>query len=98
MNTLETVEQAETTAAQNYNFTTPVLPPGTYFVVAGIDRDDDDFICDIEDACGGFPNPITVVAEQETRGVDFVVGDLIGPQSASTILPQGARERFKRLR
>ena len=98
MNTLGTVAQAEATAAQNYNFTTPTLPPGTYFVVAGTDRDDDNFICDIEDACGVFPDPVTVVAGQELRGVDFVVGNLIEPQSAPTALVQGAHDRFKRLR
>lgn len=97
-NTLETVKQAETTAAQNYDFTTPELPPGTYVVVAGTDRDDDDFICDIGDACGFFPDRITIVAGQEIRGINLVVGNLTEVQSAPAALAQVSPGHFKRFR
>jgi serine protease len=56
------VAQTDTTLAKNYNYSIPDLPAGTYRVVAGTDRDNDDLICETVDACGEFPNPVTVAA------------------------------------
>jgi hypothetical protein len=52
-------------------------------IVAGTDRDNDNFICDIEDACGFYPALVTITAGQETPDVTFMVGELSSPQSAN---------------
>lgn len=62
-------------------------PPGQYYLVAGTDLDDDDYICDIEDACGFFPNLISInQAEQYLTGYDFEVQYLLQPQAISSQL------------
>ena len=82
-NTRATVAQVATDVSQNYAFTTPAVVPGTYIVVAGTDRDNNGFICELEDACGFFPDVVTITAGQDTPGVNFVVGELSAPQSTS---------------
>jgi hypothetical protein len=82
-NTLATVAQVATDVSQNYAFTTPAVVPGTYIVVAGTDRDNNGFICELEDACGFFPDVVTITAGQDIPGVNFVVGELSAPQSTS---------------
>jgi serine protease len=68
------VTEVATDAAQGYAYMTPVLDPGTYIVVAGTDRDDDDVICDIEDACGFSPAPVTLSSSGEgVADVDFLL-------------------------
>ena len=43
-------------------------------IVAGTDRDDDDVICDIEDACGFSPAPVTLSSSGEgVADVDFLL-------------------------
>ena len=59
------VAEVTTDAAQGYAYTTPVVEPGTYIVVAGTDRDGDSNICDIEDACGLYQEPVTVADSGE---------------------------------
>jgi serine protease len=81
--TLDTVDEAQATAAQGYAFSTGSIAPGTYLIVAGTDRDNDNFICDIEDACGFYPALVTITAGQETPDVTFMVGELSSPQSAN---------------
>jgi len=61
----QVVAEVTTDAAQGYAYTTPVVEPGTYIVVAGTDRDGDSNICDIEDACGLFQEPITIADSGE---------------------------------
>ncbi len=79
--TFETVQETETTFGQNYAFTIPETPGGTYIIAAGTDRDDDGTICDIEDACGSFPEPVTVTPGQDRPDIDFLVGELASPQN-----------------
>ena len=61
----QVVAEVTTDAAQGYAYTTPVVEPGTYIVVAGTDRDGDSSICDIEDACGLFQEPVTIADSGE---------------------------------
>jgi serine protease len=61
----QVVAEVMTDAAQGYAYTTPVVEPGTYIVVAGTDRDGDSNICDIEDACGLFQEPVTIADSGE---------------------------------
>ena len=94
----ETVAQAETDASQGYAFTTPRVAPGTYQIVAGTDLDDDGSICDLEDACGFSPEPVTVLPGQDTPAIDFVVTTIASPQSVSSGPPEPAKAPFPRIR
>ncbi len=77
----EPVAQAETDASRDYAFATDPVPAGTYFVLAGTDRDDDGFICDIEDACGSYPLPVSVRAGSTVSDLVFPLSELVSPQS-----------------
>jgi serine protease len=79
--TMETLAEVAPDASQGYLYTTPVLAPGTYVVVAGTDRDGDDVICDTEDACGAASTQVTVSAVEATTGVDIVVTEVAGPEA-----------------
>ncbi len=95
--TFNPVAEARTTAAKGYSFSTTAIPPGKYFFVAGTDRDNDDFICDIEDACGYFPTPVTVLPNQVTSGITFVLGELNSPQNANEAVKHLQGKTFQRL-
>jgi serine protease len=95
--TADTVVQAVTNADQDYAFTLSSIPPGTYVVVAGTDRDDNDLICDIEDACGFFPSLVTIVAGQNTPIAEFIVSDLVSLQSLPAALAIRRMAPFVRL-
>lgn len=77
----EPVAQAETDATRDYAFTTDAVPAGTYLILAGTDRDDDGFICDIEDACGSYPLPVSVRAGSTVSDLVFPLSELVSPQS-----------------
>ena len=68
-------QQAETTRAAGYRFSISGVAPGTYDVFAGTDRDNDDFICDIEDACGSLGRSISISATGPITGLDFPVNN-----------------------
>jgi serine protease len=96
-NTLDTVDQVEATAANGYAFSTSALTGGTYLVVAGTDRDNDGTICDIEDACGFYPDLVTIAAGQTTLNVSFLMGELSSPQSMGGVFSQLRDRTFRRL-
>lgn len=97
-NTFETEGQTQTTAAQNYAFRTSLVPPGTYLIVAGTDRDDDRLICEREDACGFFPELVTLIDGEDTPNLNFVVGELIAPQHVPPQLGEHLDGPFMRRR
>jgi len=72
-----TIGQAETSAAQGYTFAMPELPPGSFLVVAGTDRDNDHFICEEGDACGIYPDLVTVHPGQRTPAINFTVTNFV---------------------
>ena len=84
---LDPLAQVSTTSSVDYAYQISPLAPGTYVIVAGTDRDLDDFICDIEDACGFFPTPLVIRAGESIADIDFVLDELVSPQS------QAARPR-----
>ncbi len=94
---LETIGQAETSLLQNYSFSLSALPAGRYLIIAGTDRDGDNFICDTEDSCGIFPDPVTIEAGQAFSNIDFVVGELLSPQELSPVMGKLAGQKFRRL-
>ncbi len=93
----ETVAQAETDATQGYAFTTDTVAPGKYQIIAGTDLDDDGFICDVEDACGSSPEPVTIRSGRDTPDIDFVLSTLAAPQSMSAETRSSQTTRFRRL-
>jgi serine protease len=96
--TFEAVAETVTDFTQNYAFTTPSVMPGTYRIVAGTDRDDNGVICESEDACGVFPDPVSITAEQNVAGITFVVGEFTTPQNLpATFAPYRGRPFARRI-
>jgi serine protease len=95
--TLETVAQAEATPASGFGYRLPTVTAGTYFLVAGTDRDGDDIVGEDEDLFGIWPTmdtpqPLTVSAGQSLSNIDFPVGPVTSGFSTT-----GSRPRFQRL-
>jgi serine protease len=73
--TLDTVmEMGVGVSAGTYDFSFIDVPAGTYFLTAGSDSDNDLLLCELGEACGGYPvlsqlNPITV--DDSLSGLDF---------------------------
>ena len=87
----QVVAEVTTDASQGYAYTTPSVEPGTYLVVAGTDRDGDSSICDIEDACGLFQEPVTVADSGEgVTDVSFLLTFGVGqrPPPVDDELPE----------
>lgn len=82
--TLDPVAEVEATAEGGYAFSMPDVPVGTYLIVAGTDRDGDFAICDMEDACGIYPDPVTITDGQETPNINFVIAEQVAPQSLAS--------------
>lgn len=65
------------------------LPPGQYYIVAGTDEDNDNFICDPgEPLCGIYPSielptVVTVTSGNTTANLDFSLGQAFLPATAS---------------
>jgi serine protease len=92
------VGQAETSVGQGYAFAIPAVPPGVYVVVAGTDRDDNDVICEEEDACGLYPDLITITSGQSTPTINFTVANFVtSPASLLTALADLPGTNSKRL-
>jgi len=77
----------------DYSFTNIV--PGAYRIVAGSDIDNDLFICQLGEACGGFPtlNALSPIKLESTdiTGLDFVVDILANFGTSSLSLEVGTR-------
>jgi len=92
-----TIAQGVTSAELGFAFEIADLPPNTYKIYAGTDRDGDDQICDLGELCGGFPsaiaaNEVTVEPGVTITGIDFAVGDIIfEPQSAQRVTTRPIR-------
>ncbi|MFK7742429.1 MAG: S8 family serine peptidase [Planctomycetota bacterium] len=100
----ETFYQAETTQAQSYAFVMPGVAAGDYLLVAGTDRDNDDFLGDDGELFGAWPNidrptPIEIAAGSSPANIEFRLQDLVTVQSVG---PGGEllqpRRAFRRLR
>ena len=73
LDAVETVDAVTTDYSAGYAYAMPSLAPGTYYIVAGTDRDEDGTICGVEDACGRYPDPVTILADESMPDVDFMV-------------------------
>ncbi|MCG8592035.1 MAG: S8 family serine peptidase [Proteobacteria bacterium] len=82
-----------------YSFEFTDVSPGSYFLVAGTDADNDGFLCDAGEACGVYPTraaPIVINVSGNRSGLDFVTdlnGAFVSSASAS-----GAESGFSRSR
>lgn len=74
-------DTVDTTTAENqggsYSFSFSEIPNGSYYVLGGSDSDNDGFLCDNGESCGGYPTlaqfqTITVEGGNVT-GVDFLL-------------------------
>ena len=72
-----TVAWVETSVGQDYAFAIPAVLPDVYFVIAGTDRDDNGFICEEEDACGLYPDLVTITSGQSTPTINFTVANFV---------------------
>ena len=75
------------------------VAPGTYYIMAGSDMNNDGFICDEGEACGAFPTlaPIGQITVNGNRtGINFNAGfsSSIGANAANS----GAQSALKFLR
>lgn len=98
--TLEALYQAETTLGANFSFAMQSVEAGTYLLVAGTDRDNDDFLGDDGELFGAYPNldtptPIEIVADQNPGNLDFTLQELVTVQSLGLNNP--ANRTFRRL-
>ena len=83
------IAHAETSVGQGYAFAIPAVPSGTYIVIAGTDRDDNFFICEEEDACGIYPDLVTIAGGQCTSTINFTVGNFVtSPASLQAALAE----------
>ena len=74
--TSQVVASTSTDAAGSYVYRTSKVPGGSYLVVAGTDRDNDDYICDTGEACGIYPlqdSPSEIKVDGDRRGITFLV-------------------------
>jgi serine protease len=86
-----------------YQFSIPNVVAGSYIVIAGSDNNNDNFICDAGESCGGYPtldsySPLEVSGN--VTSVNFGAGfnAVIQPQSASAWGSRGyARSSGKRV-
>jgi serine protease len=71
-----------------FSFEFTDVPAGTYFLAGGSDVDNDFFLCQHGETCGGFPvlgdfEEITLT-DGDQAGLDFVIDVLFGSQAAGT--------------
>ncbi|MDQ3260277.1 MAG: S8 family serine peptidase, partial [Pseudomonadota bacterium] len=74
-NTGNSVAQDVTNAVEGYRYGFKGVAPGVYDLYAGTDRDNNDFICDIEDACGTLGRLLTISGSGQLTGEDFPVNN-----------------------
>ena len=71
--TIHTVTATSTAGQYVYSFNSVV--PGNYYIVAGTDLDNDTYICDPGEACGGYPTlgqlSAIQVIDSDITGIDF---------------------------
>ena len=83
----EAVADAESAPVNGqYSFSFSGVPAGRYFIVAGTDSDNNNFICEDGEACGFFPTDIDgdfVVGSSAVSGISFPVSFEVGVSTSS---------------
>ena len=78
--------EAQPALGNGYQYAITGLSSGPYYVYAGTDRDNDGFICEIEDACGTFGALVQVVAGTPLTNLNFTVNNAQNPPPPSAVL------------
>ena len=95
------LQQANVPAsAGQYAYQFANVPDGSYTIVAGTDADNDQFICDPGEACGGFPTldqPQVILLDRDLAGLDFSAGHAIVIPSQSLEAQTEALPGYRRL-
>ncbi len=73
------VLQTQTSAAEGYGFRLEGLPAGSYLIVAGTDRNRNGIICEMGDACGFLPSPVSVKAATSAANLAFSLTTQLTP-------------------
>ena len=73
VDTDQVVASVQTTAALDFLYTFPIVPPGTYELYAGSDLDDNGVICEEGDLCGSYESQVQVSEGDELTGIDILV-------------------------
>ena len=90
--TLDAVDTDEVSVSGGQYRFSMEAPVGDYLLISGTDSDDDGFVCDDGEACGGFPTldtilPVTIGGAPRT-GLDFLVSfDLSAPDTQAVVSP-----------
>ncbi|RMF94148.1 MAG: hypothetical protein D6734_08450 [Candidatus Schekmanbacteria bacterium] len=76
--TFNSTKEAETDFSKSYSFSLTNLPKGSYYIVAGTDRDNDFLICDEGEACGFYPTsdqpiPVFIDNGDDITDIDFPI-------------------------
>jgi serine protease len=98
--TLESRFQTDTAVGSSFNFSFAQVPAGEYILVAGTDRDNDDFLGDDGEIFGAWPDlddplSITVTGGANRQNLDFSMQDL---QTVQSVGDGTGRRTFRRLR
>jgi serine protease len=76
--TLATVAAVEVDPRNgHYKYSFTDVPPGSYYVYAGTDNDNDNLLCNSGEACGSYPTlnqPLLLVVDGNMQDVDFLTG------------------------
>lgn len=76
-NTGNTVQvKSATNQGGHYTYQFSGVPDGSYYLIGGTDSDNDGYLCDPGEACGGYPTyghlSTVVVSGQDVSGINFV--------------------------
>lgn len=69
----QVMARTSTSDAEDFVYTFANLPAGTYMITAGTDNDGDQMICEEDDLCGSFSDPVTVAQDESAEDIDILV-------------------------
>ncbi len=92
--------ESQPSPSNGYRYAISGIPAGFYYVFAGTDRDNDGFICEIEDACGTFGALVDLRGGGPLTNLNFSVNNAQNPPPPSEVLSlqRGGPTQKKRLK
>ena len=92
--------ESQPSPSNGYRYAISGIPAGFYYVFAGTDRDNDGFICEIEDACGTFGALVDLTGGGPLTNLNFSVNNAQNPPPPSEVLSlqRGGPTQKKRLK
>ena len=73
--TFAAVKQISTDASKGYKYSILDVPAGEYYIYAGTDRNNNGFICDVEDACGTYGPTVKIQTGHVLPDLNFNVNN-----------------------